>query len=101
MWHEDACSPAAAAAAAGGGNVCMYVAYVLYSECHNRVRHWRQSVLLTTSTCTLSETRGGSPTSCLLFICIFMDELIIRMIFKQRCLPDGFLGWLHILVYTY
>ena len=35
MWHEDACSPAAAAAAAGGGNVCMYVAYVLYSECHN------------------------------------------------------------------
>ena len=39
--------------------------------------------------------RQGSPTSCLLFI-IFMDELI-RMI-KQRCLPDGFLGWLHILV---
>ena len=39
--------------------------------------------------------RQGSPTSCLLFI-IFMDELI--KLVKQRCCPDGFLGWLHLLV---
>ncbi len=39
--------------------------------------------------------RQGSPTSCLLFI-IFMNELI--KLVKERCLPDGFLGWLHTLV---
>lgn len=39
--------------------------------------------------------RQGSPTSCLLFI-IFMNDFI-RLV-KQRCLPDGFLGWLHTLV---
>ena len=40
--------------------------------------------------------RQGSPTSCILFI-ILMNELI--KIIKQRCAPDGFLGWLQTLFY--
>lgn len=39
--------------------------------------------------------RQGSPTSCFLFV-VFMNELI-RML-RDRCVPDGFLGWLHTLV---
>ncbi len=39
--------------------------------------------------------RQGSPTSCLLFI-IFVNELV-KMI-KERCRPERFLDWLHILV---
>ena len=39
--------------------------------------------------------RQGSPTSCFLFI-VFMNELV-RML-KERCTPNGFLGWLHALV---
>ncbi len=40
--------------------------------------------------------RQGSPTSCLLFV-IFVNDLI-RLI-KQNCDMDGFLAWLHILIY--
>ena len=39
--------------------------------------------------------RQGSPTSCLLFI-LFLNSMV-RM-FKDRCVMDGFLGWLHLLV---
>lgn len=39
--------------------------------------------------------RQGSPTSCLLFV-VLMNELIRRI--KERCLADGFLGWIHALV---
>ena len=39
--------------------------------------------------------RQGAPTSCFLFI-LFL-EAMVRM-FKERCAPDGFLAWLHLLV---
>ena len=39
--------------------------------------------------------KQGSPTSCFLFI-LFVDEFI-RLI-KSRCLSDGFLEWLHLLM---
>lgn len=39
--------------------------------------------------------RQGSPTSCLLFV-LFVNELIAVM--KEKCQPEGFLQWLHILV---
>ncbi|CAL4067392.1 unnamed protein product, partial [Meganyctiphanes norvegica] len=40
--------------------------------------------------------RQGSPTSCLLFV-LFVNDLI-KMI-KERCGIDGFLAWLHVLVF--
>ena len=40
--------------------------------------------------------RQGSPTSCLLFV-IFVNDLI--KIIKERCRPDGFLAWLHVLIF--
>ena len=39
--------------------------------------------------------RQGAPTSCFLFV-LFL-ETMVRM-FKERCFPDGFLAWLHLLV---
>ncbi|ELU15273.1 hypothetical protein CAPTEDRAFT_104428, partial [Capitella teleta] len=36
--------------------------------------------------------RQGSSTSCFLFTLVVND--LIRN-FKERCAPDGFLGWLH------
>ena len=40
--------------------------------------------------------RQGSPTSCLLFI-LFVNDLI--KLYKERCDRDGFLRWLHLLVF--
>ncbi len=39
--------------------------------------------------------RQGSPTSCLLFVLLVND--LIRLL-KERCGPDGFLSWLHVLM---
>ena len=40
--------------------------------------------------------RQGSPTSCLLFV-LYVNDLI--KLFKERCGPEGFLAWLHLLVF--
>ena len=45
---------------------------------------------------SLIGVRQGSPTSCLLFT-LYVNEFI-RML-KERCEPDGFLSWLHVLMY--
>ena len=39
--------------------------------------------------------RQGSPTSCFLFVLVVND--LIRNL-KEKCLPDGFLNWLHSLM---
>ncbi len=54
-----------------------------------------QSVVGTASFTTTLGVRQGSPTSCLLFI-IYINELV-KMI-KERCMPERFLHWLHVLV---
>ena len=40
--------------------------------------------------------RQGSPTSCLLFV-LYVNDMI--KLFKEKCNLDGFLGWLHLLVF--
>ena len=40
--------------------------------------------------------RQGSPTSCLLFV-LFVNDMI--KLFKERCGSEGFLNWLHLLVF--
>lgn len=39
--------------------------------------------------------RQGSPTSCFLFT-LYVDQLVRNM--KELCEPDGYLGWLHLLL---
>ena len=68
----------------GAATICALVA--MYSSTQNILG----SVIVTST----SGVRQGSPTSCFLFI-LFVNVLI-RMI-KERCRPDGFLRWLHIL----
>ena len=54
-----------------------------------------QSVVGTALFTTTLGVRQGSPTSCLLFI-IYINQLV-KMI-KDRCMPETFLDWLHVLV---
>ena len=54
-----------------------------------------KSILGSVIVTSTSGVRQGSPTSCFLFI-LFVNVLIRNM--KQRCPPDGFLRWLHILM---
>ena len=69
----------------GAAMICALVA--MYCSTQNILG----SVIVTST----SGVRQGSPTSCFLFI-LFVNVLI-RMI-KERCQPDGFLRWLHILM---
>ena len=55
-----------------------------------------QSLIGTAIVTASMGVRQGSPTSCLLFV-LFVDDLI--KLFKERCGPDGFLAWLHVLVF--
>ena len=55
-----------------------------------------QSLIGTVIATTCVGVRQGSPTSCVLFV-VFVNELI--KLFKERCGPDGFLAWLHLLVF--
>ena len=55
-----------------------------------------QSIIGTALVTTCMGVRQGSPTSCLLFV-LFVNDLI--KLFKERCGPDGFLAWLHLLVF--
>ena len=55
-----------------------------------------QSVIGTALITASVGVRQGSPTSCLLFV-LFVNDLI--KIFKERCGPDGFLAWLHVLIF--
>ena len=55
-----------------------------------------QSVIGTALITASVGVRQGSPTSCLLFV-LFVNDLI--KIFKERCGPDGFLAWLHIMIF--
>ena len=53
--------------------------------------------LIGTSIITASVgVRQGSPTSCFLFI-LFVNDMI--KLYKENCNIDGFLGWLHLLVF--
>ena len=55
-----------------------------------------QSVIGTALITASLGVRQGSPTSCLLFV-LFVNDLI--KIIKERCRPDGFLAWLHVLIF--
>ena len=55
-----------------------------------------QSVIGTAIITASVGVRQGSPTSCLLFV-IFVNDLI--KLVKERCGPDGFLAWLHLLMF--
>ena len=55
-----------------------------------------QSVIGTAVITASVGVRQGSPTSCLLFV-IFVNDLI--KLVKERCGPDGFLAWLHLLMF--
>ena len=55
-----------------------------------------QSVIVSALITATMGVRQGSPTSCLLFV-LFVNDLI-KMI-KERCGIDGFLAWLHVLVF--
>ena len=55
-----------------------------------------QSVIGTAVITTSIGVRQGSPTSCLLFV-IFVNDLI--KLIKENCRPDGFLAWLHVLIF--
>ena len=55
-----------------------------------------QSVIGTALITASVGVRQGSPTSCLLFV-LFVNDLI--KMFKERCGPDGFLAWLHVLIF--
>ena len=55
-----------------------------------------QSVIGTTLITASVGVRQGSPTSCLLFV-LFVNDLI--KIIRERCGPDGFLAWLHVMIF--
>ena len=55
-----------------------------------------QSIIGTALITASIGVRQGSPTSCLLFV-LFVNDLI--KMFKERYGPDGFLAWLHVLVF--
>ena len=55
-----------------------------------------QSIIGTAIVSASVGVRQGSPTSCLLFV-LFVNDMI--KLFKQRCGPEGFLNWLHLLVF--
>ena len=55
-----------------------------------------QSVIGTALVTASVGVRQGSPTSCLLIV-LFVNDLI--KMFKERCGPDGFLAWLHVLIF--
>ena len=54
-----------------------------------------RSIIGTAVVTACAGLRQGSPTSCLLFV-LFLDSMV--RLFKNRCAPDGFLNWLHLLV---
>ena len=55
-----------------------------------------QSVIGTALITASVGVRQGSPTSCLLFV-LFVNDLI--KIIRERCGPDGFLAWLHVMIF--
>ena len=55
-----------------------------------------QSIIGTTAITVSVGVRQGSPTSCLLFV-LFVNDLI--KLLKDKCTLDGFLLWLHVLVF--
>ena len=55
-----------------------------------------QSIIGTALVTASVGVRQGSPTSCLLFV-LFVNDMI--KLFKERCGPEGFLNWLHLLVF--
>ena len=69
----------------GAAMICALVA--MYSSTLN--------ILGSVTVTSTSGVRQGSPTSCFLFI-LFVNVLIRNI--KEKCQPDGFLRWLHILM---
>ena len=98
----------------------LYIVYVDFSKAYDRVSRRTLFQLLQSYGCgkymlhaikslyrisksiiggaIISANRGvpqGSPSSCLLFT-LYVNKLITMI--KQRCQPDGYLGWLHTLM---
>lgn len=55
-----------------------------------------ESIISTNKFVTTVGVRQGSPTSCLLFIIVHVNDLI--KLIKDNCINEGFLKWLHIVI---